>query len=131
MRKDCSKMVCRHSWAEIFIKFWINLKLEYESIIGEMELLKTEWQSRARKAEENLVKIIRKYDDKVSDCQRLEKNLENNKKVESSEQFSKLLAINRQQSDLVDQNRLFLKQWNLNEKLKKFLRETVIELNKK
>ena len=96
-----------------------------------MELLKTEWQSRARKAEENLVKIIRKYDDKVADCQRLEKNLENNKKVESSEQFSKLLAINRQQCDLVDQNRLFLKQWNLNEKLKKFLRETVIELNKK
>lgn len=96
-----------------------------------MELLKNEWQSRAKKAEENLVKIIRKYDDKVADCQRLEKNLENNKKVESSQQFSKLLAINRQQSDLVDQNRLFLKQWNLNEKLKKFLRETVIELNKK
>ena len=96
-----------------------------------MELLKNEWQSRAKKAEENLVKIMRKYDEKVADCQRLEKKAEKVKKVESCETLSKLVTINRQQSDLVDQNRLFLKQWNMNEKMKKFLRETVLELNKK
>ena len=105
--------------------------LEFESMMGEMEVLKAEWEKRAKTAEANLLKLIRKCDEKDRSAQAEQTRASNASKMENELELKRLEQIERQQAQLVAQNAIFLGQWSLAERLKKFMRDTTFELNKR
>ena len=117
-------------------KLTVSLKLilvflEYEGMLSELDTLRTEWQKRAKTAEANLIKAVKK-------CEKTEKNLKLSNtqldemaKYEANMQLEQLNKINLQQQQLVEQRDLFVTQLDHFEKMKKFLRTTVREINKK
>ena len=100
-------------------------------MMGEMEVLKAEWEKRAKTAEANLLKLIRKCDEKDRSAQAEQTRASNASKMENELELKRLEQIERQQAQLVAQNAIFLGQWSLAERLKKFMRDTTFELNKR
>ena len=99
--------------------------------LGIPRLETEQWQKRAKTAESNLIKTVKK-------CEKAEKNLKMSNtqldemaKYEAKMQLENLTKINLQQNQLVEQRDLFVTQFDNFEKMKRFLRTTVKEINKK
>lgn len=100
-------------------------------MISELDLLKTEWQTRAKNAECNLVKMVKKYDRHEKNVQSMQREIKEANNVKNVSELKRLKTIDKQQTQLIAQQKLLLEQWSLGERLKKFMRNTVLEFNKK
>ena len=100
-------------------------------MISEMNLLKTEWQTRAKTAEANLIKLIKKYERKEKELNAIQQKVKSENEEKTVTELKRLQSIDQQQNQLIVQQRMLLNQWSLGERLKKFMRNTVLELYKK
>jgi hypothetical protein len=78
-----------------------------------------------------LVKVVKKYDRKEAELKELRIQKSEISALENKNEMEKLQKINIQQNHLVTQKQVFLKQWYTSERLRKFMRDTATELNKK
>ena len=78
-----------------------------------------------------MVKVVKKYDRKEAELKELRIQKSEISALENKNEMEKLQKINIQQNHLVTQKQVFLKQWYTSERLRKFMRDTATELNKK
>ena len=105
--------------------------VEYEGMLAELDTLRAEWQKRAKTAEANLIKAVRKCEKAEKQLKMSNSQLDEMAKYEATMQLEQLNKINLQQQQLVEQRDLLVQQLDHFEKMKKFLRTTVREINKK
>lgn len=109
----------------------LRQKNEHETINADLDLLRTEWQKRAKNAEANLIKTVRRCEKTERDLEQSTRQLDEMAKYEANMQLEHLNKINNQQEQLVEQRNVLCNQWNNFERMKKFIRNTVLELNKR
>lgn len=80
-----------------------QLQNEHTSITGDLDKIKKEWESRARSAEEKLVKLVDEHEIVVASLKKMKKKAKLIERKQQTEQLEILQRVKRQQDDLIFQ----------------------------